>query len=72
MAITITKEVEVEVEVDIHDFDEDDLKRLGVVTGVDLDDPHVDAMVYAIKNDDREALFQAARNWIRCNSQLAL
>ena len=70
MSITITKEVE--VEVDIHDFDEDDLKRLGIVKGCDLSDPHIDAIVYGIKNDDREAVFQAARNWIRCNTQLAL
>ncbi|WP_019933893.1 hypothetical protein [Oceanimonas smirnovii] len=69
---TISTEVDVEVEIDLDELSKEELRELGLITGIDLGDPHVEAMVYGLKNGDREAVFQAARNWVRVHSSLCV
>ena len=68
----ITRTVEVDVDIYLDDLDEDEKQRLGITIGCDLNDPHVDAMVRALQVGDRESVFQAAREWIRANSQVCV
>ena len=69
--ITITKEIEIEIYAD--DLDEDDRKELSLPEqSIDLDDPHVEAIIHGLQTGDRESVFQAARNWVRVNSQVCV
>lgn len=67
-SITVTKWVEVETEVDI-ELTEEDIRNL---FSPELSNIHIETMVYALQRGDKDAVFNAAFNWIRENSSLAI